>query len=224
MVTRQCVERIPLHTHSYPRSPYHHRVRIGLNGSEGPTGSNLYLGWHGPTDEVWLDETHLPRAPLQSLLTMQRVQLDAVRARVSLYAYIGTPGGTVRYVRAIAVDTAALASLTFGRDDGVVATSSNATTFPVDLVPVAAGTQHVYVGSLRMREVCGAPDVTDAERATELVFAGSSLMLHATNNCSNTVTYGDVQLLDGPPPARAAIGYASAVSYRGAQVAVLGLR
>ncbi len=203
-----------------------------VNSSEGIVGSDSYVQWRGPSDEVWLSDMQNPRDAWQSYFVIQRATVDLSDAVVTLYSHYGGSGPTqVRNVRAIAVRNDAFVSAAFDRHDvfdGAYALATPLFGAQLALVPdPVPASSYVVVSSVRLDEDCTSA-APDAERAIHVeVDQQMTVLVHTTDSCAYQPTYGMVQLLPAQP-AQVKVGYStlngSPVDYRGSQVLVLGLR
>lgn len=196
------------------------------NATDLPDLSDVYVGWRGPGDEVWQDDVQHPREGWQAYLTLQRATVDDPDATVTFYSRVGGGTSQVSYLRAIAIQADAFASVDFARDDTTQTSAAQTATTAVELLPPAsAASDHVVVGQLMMEEPC-TPD-PDAERTFHLVTDTlTDAVAHATDNCSYAASYGAVRRLS-TRPSRIEVGFStqngSPVTYLGAQLLLLGL-
>lgn len=202
---------------------------MGVNASDGPGASDVYVSWHGPADEILMENMQNSREPWQSYFAMHRATYAGDDVHVTLHAYGGADFGTVRYVRAIAVRASAFASVDFASDFTPSMTSQLPETVGSTLVPSAPAEpvrSYVFLASIGLEEDCTA--VMDAERAMHLVISDTTeTIAHATDNCAYASTYGGLRPL-AALPAKVEVGYStlngSPVQYLGSQVLLLGLR
>lgn len=197
------------------------------NASDLPGLSDVYVGWHGPADEIWQADVQLPREGWQAYLSMQRATIDDPDATVTFYSHVGGGTSQVSYLRVIAIRTDAFISVDFARDDTSQTSASMTPVTGTELLPSPgeAG-DHVIVSQLMMEEPCiGA--VPDAERTFYLVTETTvHAVAHATDNCSYAASYGAVRRLSTRPSritAAFSTQNSSPVSYLGAQLLLLGL-
>ncbi len=202
---------------------------MGVNASDGPGASDVYVSWHGPGDEILMANMQNSREPFQSYFAMHRATYAGDDVHLALYAYGGSDFGTISYARAIAVRASAFASVDFASDFTESMTSQLPEVVGSTLVPSAPTEpvrSYVFLASIGLEEDCSA--VTDAERAMHLVIDDTTeTIAHATDNCAYASTYGGLRPVANRP-GKVEVGYSTLngtpVQYLGSQVLLLGLR
>jgi hypothetical protein len=198
---------------------------LGLvNASDGPGSSDVYVQWR-TTEAVLTKQAQIPRMPWQSMLSMWVVP-DPIATRYSLYSHAGTPDGSLRYVRWVALPLSGFVT-PYVATTGVDVSNSSSAPMPVTVLPqqvYGTAAAWLYLATVKLEEGCA---ITMAERIA--TFTGPTLLHradHIADNCASQITYGTFQVLDAPPPSASieiASGNTEQVTASESAIAILGI-
>ena len=98
--------------------------------------------------------------------------------------------GTLSYVRALALPLAEFAGFDYERAATIVSTANTTPTTVNMIAPtLPPAPTYQYIATALVEESC--PEGVDAERGVHFMMGGTErAFLHATDNCSNELTYG----------------------------------